>query len=699
MTTRFLVLDDDPLILQTITEILKTSGIEVMATSSATEFFELLDNWKPQYVATDLLMPDVDGIDVIKQLSSIKSDTQLIILSGVETGILEAAERTAIENRLALVGVLSKPFTPSELRTMLTKTAWISEDKDSKPYSPVISISDLEIGLLGNELNFECQPKINCSSGLIDGFEVLARWNHAEHGFIPPDAFITLAEENGYIDALTLKLTTSALKWFAMFRQTLLNDYATLFSDRVHLAINISAQLLTKPELFESIEKQCLKLDIPLHRIVLEISETSIMEDYQSALRFITNLRLKGFQLAIDDFGTGYSSLLQLVRLPFSELKIDKSFVLTATESAESRTVIKAIIDLGHQLGLSVTAEGIENDSTLELIRYLGSDNAQGFGLARPMSTDAIPAWLDTVDIRFKSSRPEILNKYDLAPSPEHRFDRITHLAQRIFNAPSVRLGFTDDQILFLKSRVGDGDDRIPIESSICQYTVKSKQLNIIPDTLNAEPYRSMTCVTEGSRIRFYAGYPVKSPEGTIVGSLSITDDKPREFTDRDARILESFGKLVEHELSFSVIKQVDPITQLLNRSSFMEYSKKLFDLFHELEQPIAILTFNLHPKSSDGMVSEMIALHFAQVLHRTLRRADILSRYSNRDFAILISDQVHNDPMLIVNRLVRALTESTQKEFTLPQFSCGYTRSSDHDRNDLSQLIALSEQQVLYSG
>jgi EAL domain-containing protein (putative c-di-GMP-specific phosphodiesterase class I) len=139
----------------------------------------------------------------------------------------------------------------------------------------------------------------------------------------------------------------------------------------------------------------CREYLVAPERVVLELTESSAMVDPILSLDLLTRLRVKGFQLSIDDFGTGYSSMVQLVRLPFSEIKVDRSFVMQAEQSQESRTVIKSIVDLGHSLGLVVTAEGVEDLSTLNYLNSLGCDLAQGYFIARPMAGEAARAWVE----------------------------------------------------------------------------------------------------------------------------------------------------------------------------------------------------------------------------------------------------------------------------------------------------------------
>jgi EAL domain-containing protein (putative c-di-GMP-specific phosphodiesterase class I) len=217
---------------------------------------------------------------------------------------------------------------------------------------------------------------------------------------ICPARFIALAEAAGLIDAVTDQVIDQALHWFSRHcpqpgsRQA---GTASAAADAgVQLSVNLSARTLRDVDFVERIMARCDAYGVPTSRITVELTETSAMEDPISSLELLTRLRMKGFHLSIDDFGTGYSSMLQLVRLPFSEIKVDKSFVLGATESPEARAVVKSIIDLGHSLGLKATAEGVEDAATLDLLRTLGCDQAQGYVIARPMPGNVVDEWVQT---------------------------------------------------------------------------------------------------------------------------------------------------------------------------------------------------------------------------------------------------------------------------------------------------------------
>ena len=168
----------------------------------------------------------------------------------------------------------------------------------------------------------------------------------------------------------------------------------SLESSDLTMSINISARNLKDTRLADRLSDLCGRLGVDTGRVILELTETCAMEDPVASLALLTRFRMKHFHLSIDDFGTGYSSMIQLVRLPFSEMKVDKSFVINATQSLESRTVIKSIVDLGHSLGLTVTAEGVEDAGAVKFLEDIGCDLAQGYYLGRPMPGDRIASWI-----------------------------------------------------------------------------------------------------------------------------------------------------------------------------------------------------------------------------------------------------------------------------------------------------------------
>ena len=402
---RLLILDDDPGVGQTIELVARTAGLETHFTSSPGQFFAWLDKWQPDHIAVDLVMPEMDGVEVLAQLAQRQCQARIIVTSGVDGRVLDAAGRSASERGLHIVGMLPKPFMPSTLRRMfapefpeqpaapsvLRDTA--ASARHSSPAGVLgvtptrkrflVTPSDIRSGLANQQFYAQYQPKISCVNGALVGFEALMRWEHPNYGPVPPDLFIGCAENSGLIDDLTRRMFDLSFHWFGQH----------FGHSAVRLSINISARSRLDDGFIEDIGRRCAQCGIAPGQLIFELTETSAMEDPVASLDLLTRIRMKGMHLSIDDLGTGFSSLLQLVRLPFSELKVDKSFVMTAATSSESRQVVQAIVGLGRSLGIQSTAEGVEDEDTLRFLRDIGCNFAQGFHIARPLSAQAAAGW------------------------------------------------------------------------------------------------------------------------------------------------------------------------------------------------------------------------------------------------------------------------------------------------------------------
>ncbi len=244
--------------------------------------------------------------------------------------------------------------------------------------------TDLQLALDRCALTLAFQPKVEIASARMTGVEALARWTHPVHGAVEPARFVPLAERFGLIDQLTDWLVRTGLKqWIAWKDQGL----------KTNLAFNISALSLRDIYFPDYLHRLCLIEGVPPACLTIEVTEGAT-QHLVRLLDTLTRFRLKGMSLSLDDFGTGYSSLLQLRQLPYCELKIDRCFVRDALRSSESRLIVKAVIDLAHGLGLTATAEGVEDEETLALLAGMGCDAAQGFFVARPMEGSDLAPWL-----------------------------------------------------------------------------------------------------------------------------------------------------------------------------------------------------------------------------------------------------------------------------------------------------------------
>ena len=252
------------------------------------------------------------------------------------------------------------------------------------PASSAECATRLQLALHRGELTMEFQPKIHIRTGVFSGVEALARWEDPESGPIPPSVFVAVAERSGLTDALTEWGLKAVVAQWARWRDQGLN---------VPVAFNISALSLRDVYLPDYIQKLCMQEGMPCEYLTVEVTE-SATQNVVRLLDTLTRFRLKGMGVSLDDFGTGYSSLLQLRQLPYSEIKIDRCFVADAARSKEARLIVRAIVDLAHGMGLVATAEGVEDVATLDLLREIGCDDAQGFLIARAMEGSKLADWL-----------------------------------------------------------------------------------------------------------------------------------------------------------------------------------------------------------------------------------------------------------------------------------------------------------------
>ena len=234
--------------------------------------------------------------------------------------------------------------------------------------------SGMRVGIPRGEFVPYFEQQIDLTTGRLGGFEVLARWDHPTRGLVPPDNFIPIAEETGMIADLSMSVMRQALEEAKTWDQSLV------------ISVNISPSQLKDPWLAQKIVKLLVETGFPANRLEIEITETSLFENLALAQSIVGSLKNQGIRLALDDFGTGYSSLAHLRALPFDRIKIDKSFVTSILENAESAAIVNAITRLGDSLGLPVTAEGIEDAEIEERLLQLGCHKGQGWHFGKPAS-------------------------------------------------------------------------------------------------------------------------------------------------------------------------------------------------------------------------------------------------------------------------------------------------------------------------
>lgn len=298
------------------------------------------------------------------------------ILASVAIGISVVPEHGSDAEMLLRKAelALGSAMQSSERSVLYTRT------DESQP----IPYESLRDAIAGNQLEIHLQPILDLQSNLIVGAESLARWHQTGNGAVAPDVFIPLAEETGLISELTRWSVNSTMRHAALARQV---------DDRLCFSINLSPRVFGEPDIVEQINSALTIWSVPSSDVTLEVTETALMEDPALSLRLLDQLRAEGFGISIDDFGSGYSSLAYLKQFPATELKIDRTFVKDMQQDARSVQLVRSIIDLGHHLKMSVVAEGVEDEASLDMLTRMGCDRAQGYHIRRPQpASDFIAA-------------------------------------------------------------------------------------------------------------------------------------------------------------------------------------------------------------------------------------------------------------------------------------------------------------------
>ncbi|MCV2353062.1 EAL domain-containing protein [Paucibacter sp. B2R-40] len=297
------------------------------------------------------------------------------------------------------IGIVLAPAHGNDAKLLLSRAALAmvaakKRQSGSALYSPQLDagsqeslslLSELRRAVEGGQLRLYLQPKVDLKTGRVSSAEALLRWQHPERGLVPPMQFIPFAEQTGFIRELTRwVLAESARAWAALQAQ----------NQALRISVNLSTRDLMDQDLPAKIAAMLRQHGANTDSLCLEITESAIMDDPQRALETLNQLHEMGFKLSIDDFGTGYSSLAYLKGLPVDELKIDKSFVLAMEADLGDARIVRSTIELAHNMGLSVVAEGLETGKAWKLLAELGCDEGQGYFIAKPMPQQQFSAWL-----------------------------------------------------------------------------------------------------------------------------------------------------------------------------------------------------------------------------------------------------------------------------------------------------------------
>jgi len=385
-----LVVEDHAFQRQTLVQVLKSLGArKILEADNGRPALEIIRSQTGQpvdLVICDIDMPDMDGLEFLRHIGQSHPTMSVAICSAKELPLLNAAHLMAREYGVRLLGMIQKPFTREAIGALLERRH-VTKAPTRRKAAPdaAFSLEEVLYGLTSAQFEPYFQPKFSLHTGSIVGVEALARWNHPERGVIGPAAFIDLLEHHKKIDGLTFAMLSEAAAASSRWHQQGLD---------LKVSVNLSLVSLTDFSLADKITRLVVEAGVKPQNMVLEITETAAMTEVAPALENLARLRLRGFGLSVDDYGTGFSSLRQLTRVPFTELKIDKSFVTDCATVDSLTAIVKSSIDMAHKLGIESVAEGVESEAVLDKLRVLGCDIVQGYYIAKPMTENQLVEFL-----------------------------------------------------------------------------------------------------------------------------------------------------------------------------------------------------------------------------------------------------------------------------------------------------------------
>jgi EAL domain-containing protein (putative c-di-GMP-specific phosphodiesterase class I)/ActR/RegA family two-component response regulator len=374
---RMMVIDDEEDICDIIAEVGERRGIEVRTLNNPDKVAEALAAFKPDFIMLDLMMPGTDGVELLRLLAEHVKLAKLCLISGSDTRVLNSARRLGSAHGLDVVAALEKPLNMTALATLLDQIA--SGD------SAAAAGPDLAQAIASGQFTLHYQPVIEMATRRVKGVEALARWAHPGRGLLLPDAFLEQMVNDGLMQALTDMVVQSAVAQAARWNAR---------GENLVMSMNVTASTLLDLTLPDRITDVCKRHGVSTESLILEVTETEAMRDVTRTMDVLLRMRIRNIGVSIDDFGTGHSSLRELQRMPFSEMKIDRSFVIDMAKNRDCAVIVRSIIDLAHNLGLKVIAEGVEDARAWAMLAELGCDYAQGFFMGRPMPASEFDAWL-----------------------------------------------------------------------------------------------------------------------------------------------------------------------------------------------------------------------------------------------------------------------------------------------------------------
>jgi EAL domain-containing protein (putative c-di-GMP-specific phosphodiesterase class I) len=373
--------DDEIDFLELIVQIGAGVGCDVITADSAAEFRDQLARRQPALILLDLQMPGMDGIEALRYLARQGTTAGILLASGMDQRVLASARQLGDQLGLKMLGTLQKPAMLEDIEALLARHIEPGER---------LSLEELQRAIDEHELIVHYQPKLVRTSSNdwhVHSAEALVRWRHPRLGLLYPAEFLPLAEQSGLINGVTDFVLTDAIRQIGHWRQRGLNLGA---------AVNLSPRLVQDLEFPDRLGRILREFDATAEQLTLEVTEAASLDDPELVMDIFTRLRVKGVGLSLDDFGIGTSSLTQLYKMPFSEVKIDRLLIAEVIQSKPAATVVRAIVELAHNLSLTVCAEGVETSLAFEFMAQTGCDAMQGEFIAQAMPAAEIEMFIKT---------------------------------------------------------------------------------------------------------------------------------------------------------------------------------------------------------------------------------------------------------------------------------------------------------------
>lgn len=385
----FLIAESDPAQRHMLVDMLGQLGAsqitEVPDGHTALRCFQ--DSFTPavNVAIIDLDLPGMDGIELIRTLAQQNCRARVIIVGKQSRNLLFSVETMAQAYGVDLLGTVTKPIYAPKLEALLENYA--PPPPPANPSKgPSFTFSEVGIGLQAAQFEPFFQPKIELGTGQVKGLEIFARWRHPEYGILGPSAFIDALEQNSRIDYLDWSMIEKSMECCRQFHDK---------GIPIAISINLAAETLANPAFMQQIAACVARHRLLPDYITFEMPESSVLTNDPSFLERLVRLRMSGYGLAIDDYGTGRSNLQLLARIPFTELKIDRSFVDGASKKRALGTVLSSCLGLARSLDRASVAVGVETKQDWDFLQGLGCTYAQGFHIAEPMEASAFPGWLE----------------------------------------------------------------------------------------------------------------------------------------------------------------------------------------------------------------------------------------------------------------------------------------------------------------